>query len=107
MWQTGVLADIEAAALARGALSVRAVGSVAAGAVDAWSDLDAMVAVPDGGTAEFWPDLDWLPGLGAPADVLGMISAALDCFEQILSHSETQPDFPRPVLDRLIRAATP
>jgi hypothetical protein len=239
MWQTGVLAEIEAAALAHGAISVRAVGSVAAGAVDAWSDLDAMIVVPDGQTAEFWPGMNWLPDLGEiafrssgrfprptavrtgllladgrkidvtvveeyrvaehlamladlcpaangtdgstldniasrvafdavtaigrsargerllatqlalglyvrcldaamairdlatdtcvhpgptehdglvdlipptpgrpePSDVLGMISAALDCFEQILTHSPARPVFPRGVLDRLINQA--
>lgn len=64
IWQTAALVEIEAAALASGAASVRAVGSVAANAADDWSDLDAMVIVPDGRTADFWPDLDWLPDLG-------------------------------------------
>jgi hypothetical protein len=64
MWQTAVLAEIETAAMARGALSVSAVGSVAADAVDDWSDLDALVVAPKGRTADFWPALDWLPNLG-------------------------------------------
>lgn len=64
MWQTAVLARIEAAARARGAISVRAVGSVAADAVDEWSDLDALVIVAKGRTADFWPGLAWLPDLG-------------------------------------------
>ncbi len=64
MWQTIVLAQIQAAARTRGAISVRAVGSVTADAVDEWSDLDAMVVVPQGRTADFWPGLDWFPDLG-------------------------------------------
>jgi hypothetical protein len=42
------------------------------------------------------------PGRPEPADVLGMISAALDCFEEVLANSSARPVFPRGVLDQLI-----
>jgi hypothetical protein len=61
MWQSAALTVIEDAAMAHGAVFVRAVGSVAAGNVDPWSDLDAVVVVPDGKVSQFWADGNWLP----------------------------------------------
>ena len=64
-WQLFALKQIEIAALAHGAVGVRAFGSFAGGTADGWSDLDALVIVPDGRVAEFWPNHQWLPGFDA------------------------------------------
>lgn len=59
-----MLGELRQLALARGALHVEPVGSVAAGDADDWSDLDAVVVVADGAAAEFWPNQEWLAPLG-------------------------------------------
>lgn len=66
-WQQQTLAGLTALALRHGADRVQAVGSVAAGTVDEWSDLDALVVVPDGRLPDFWPDRGWLVPLGPVA----------------------------------------
>lgn len=66
MWQSDLLAVLESVAVARGAVSVRAVGSVATGKVDRWSDLDAVIVVPDGTVPRFWPAGEWLPDEVSP-----------------------------------------
>jgi hypothetical protein len=68
MWQLDAYRMIEAAALRRGAVRVQPFGSLAAGAVDEWSDVDALVIVPDGDLAGFWPDRSWLPPFGRLGD---------------------------------------
>jgi hypothetical protein len=64
MWQLDAYRAIEVAALRRGAVHVQAFGSLAAGTVDEWSDVDGLVVVPDGDLDRFWPDRSWLPPLG-------------------------------------------
>lgn len=63
MWQPDALRMIETAALAHGAIRVLPFGSLAAGTVDEWSDVDVLIVVPDAGLARFWPDRAWLPSL--------------------------------------------
>ncbi|MGI8868248.1 MAG: hypothetical protein ACR2F6_05200 [Mycobacteriales bacterium] len=60
MWQQEMLARVSADAAAHGAVRTLAVGSVAAGSTDRWSDLDALVVAPDGQVSDFWPDSAWL-----------------------------------------------
>jgi len=86
-WQNSALDRIEAAALAHGAIRVQPFGSVAAGTLDEWSDLDALVIAPDDRVAEFWPDHQWLPAFDAEvvatkhwrfrSDVAGVIQLLL------------------------------
>ena len=51
--------------MARGASRVQPFGSLVTGTLDEWSDLDALVIVPDDRIAEFWPDHQWLPDFDA------------------------------------------
>lgn len=63
-WQTEVLRVVTETALGMGAVRVVPVGSLATHDLDRWSDLDALIVVPDGRLAQFWPDRGWLQPLG-------------------------------------------
>lgn len=66
-WQTEALRVVTETALGMGAVRVVPVGSLATHDLDRWSDLDALIVVPDGRLAQFWPDRGWLQPLGEVA----------------------------------------